>query len=690
MNKDLQDILKALRKRGGESSGGINFDLSEEGALRLRGSDGYTPQKGIDYWTPEEVNETVTAIFKAAKPTKGVDYYTDTEKRQFVSEILKMATPVKGVHYRDGIDGKDGRDGKDADEIDARKVAIDAINFLESFEGDARLSAKALKDLDEAVTDILKKGADFELSEKQINTIKDLLPKYPPINAGGSGATFLKSLRDVDLSGLTKNADGKYVLGGGGSGASTFLGLTDTPSAYTGQAGKILAVNTGETAVEFIAPPSGSGDVVGPASSTADSIAVFNGLTGKVIKDGAATVAQVRDRSTHTGTQTAATISDFDTEVSNNTDVAANTTARHTHANKATLDNITAAYTTAEASKLAGIEALADVTDAGNVGSSIHGATAKTTPVDADTMPLIDSAAANVLKKVTWANIKATIKAYTDTLYAAALGADDNYVTDAEKVAIGTIGNKIDAIADPNADRILFWDDSAGAYAYLIASTGLIISTTSMTVRTSSATQTGIVELATDAETVTGTDTARATTPANITAKLAAPGAIGGTTPSTAQFTTVTTTGNIELGHASDTTISRSAAGVIAVEGVVIPSISSTNTLTNKRVTPRTGTTTSSATPTINTDNVDFYSLTAQAVDITSFTTNLSGTPTEGQKLWIAITGTAARSITWGASFENGPVALPTTTVTTTRLDVGFIWNSVTSKWRCVASGSTV
>jgi len=60
------------------------------------------------------------------------------------------------------------------------------------------------------------------------------------------------------------------------------------------------------------------------------------------------------------------------------------------------------------------------------------------------------------------------------------------------------------------------------------------------------------------------------------------------------------TAGTIELGAATDTTIARSSAGVISVEGVVIPSISSTNTLTNKRITKRTGTTTSSATPTIN------------------------------------------------------------------------------------------
>ena len=102
-------------------------------------------------------------------------------------------------------------------------------------------------------------------------------------------------------------------------------------------------------------------------------------------------------------------------------------------------------------------------------------------------------------------------------------------------------------------------------------------------------------------------------------------------------------------------------------------------------MTKRSSTTTSSATPTINTDNVDIYGLTAQAVDITSFTTNLSGTPTDGQLLWIYIIGTAARAIAWGTSFESSTATLPTTTVSTNRLDVGFAWNAASSKWRCVA-----
>ena len=60
----------------------------------------------------------------------------------------------------------------------------------------------------------------------------------------------------------------------------------------------------------------------------------------------------------------------------------------------------------------------------------------KTTPVDADSVALSDSAASGFRKKLTWANLKATLKTYFDSLYAATLGADDNYVTDAEKVKL--------------------------------------------------------------------------------------------------------------------------------------------------------------------------------------------------------------------------------------------------------------
>lgn len=59
------------------------------------------------------------------------------------------------------------------------------------------------------------------------------------------------SLHDTeDLRGKIPNTTAGG--GGGGAGVTTFLGLTDTPSAYTGQANKLPKVNVGETALEFV------------------------------------------------------------------------------------------------------------------------------------------------------------------------------------------------------------------------------------------------------------------------------------------------------------------------------------------------------------------------------------------------------------------------------------------------------
>ena len=66
-------------------------------------------------------------------------------------------------------------------------------------------------------------------------------------------------------------------------------------------------------------------------------------------------------------------------------------------------------------------------------------ATGKTTPVDADQLPLVDSAASNVLKKLTWANVKATLKTYFDTLYTNNTGT----VTSVAAITLGTTGTDL-------------------------------------------------------------------------------------------------------------------------------------------------------------------------------------------------------------------------------------------------------
>jgi len=71
----------------------------------------------------------------------------------------------------------------------------------------------------------------------------------------------------------------------------------------------------------------------------------------------------------------------------------------------------------AAASSAAAAAASATQAETTPVAAPTHAAASKATPVDADEIPLIDSAASWVLKKLTLANVKATLKAYFDTIY---------------------------------------------------------------------------------------------------------------------------------------------------------------------------------------------------------------------------------------------------------------------------------
>lgn len=136
--------------------------------------------------------------------------------------------------------------------------------------------------------------------------------------------------------------------------------------------------------------------------------------------------------------------------------------------------------------------------------------------------------------------------------------------------------------------------------------------------------------------------------------------------------------------------ISNAGAMILTTPGTVtgsVVTVDGTQTITNKRITKRiSALSANSATPAINTDTTDVVHITAQTAAITSFTTNLTGTPVDGDTLRISVTGTASVALTFGSSFtSSGIVTLPTTTSSTTRLDMGFFWNTETSKWRIVA-----
>ena len=118
--------------------------------------------------------------------------------------------------------------------------------------------------------------------------------------------------------------------------------------------------------------------------------------------------------------------------------------------------------------------------------------------------------------------------------YAPALGADDNYVTDAEKVKLGNLSG-----TNTGDQTLPTWSTIAGKPAVVAegataaaartaigaGTSDLTLGTTASTAKAgdysppaASATTQGIVELATIAETTTGTDTTRAVTPVGVKA----------------------------------------------------------------------------------------------------------------------------------------------------------------------------
>ena len=152
-----------------------------------------------------------------------------------------------------------------------------------------------------------------------------------------------------------------------------------------------------------------------------------------------------------------------------------------------------------------------------------------------------------------------------------------------------------ETLSDPGADRLWFWDDSASAMAWLTVGSGLSITDTTITatgvitdpnfttIELGHASDTTLARISAGRVSIEGAEIATLTGAQVLTNKTLTAPALG--TPASGVLTNCTglpaasivasTTqavgfGTIELGHASDTTISRSAAGVIAVEGVPI------------------------------------------------------------------------------------------------------------------------
>lgn len=85
----------------------------------------------------------------------------------------------------------------------------------------------------------------------------------------------------LHVLGLASDGKVRKILASAFSSVTAFIGLSDAPSSYTGQAGKTLSVNAGETGLEFVTPPSGGG--AENFTDLADTPADYTGQGGKAV-----------------------------------------------------------------------------------------------------------------------------------------------------------------------------------------------------------------------------------------------------------------------------------------------------------------------------------------------------------------------------------------------------------------------
>lgn len=100
------------------------------------------------------------------------------------------------------------------------------------------------------------------------------------------------------------------------------------------------------------------------------------------------------------------------------------------------------------------------------IAAIANASSSKSTPVDTDEIPLVDSAASNVLKKLTWSNLKTSLASVFGTVTSvnAGVGLSGGNITTSGTMALAINALTADTSPDSTADYLATYDTSATAH----------------------------------------------------------------------------------------------------------------------------------------------------------------------------------------------------------------------------------
>ncbi len=255
-----------------------------------QGEPGETPVKGIDYYTDEEITMIIDYIQSEVKPgekggpgepgkpgrngetpIRGIDYWTKEDQAKMLADALKL---IKIPKPKDGISPKIEDVVKQSVE-ELKKVPFDIKKILN--DPQLRMLLHGGGSSSGSVSPLTTKGDLYTFT-----TVDARLPVGTDgqvLSADSTAPTGLKWIAVAGTGTVTNVATGIGITGGPITTTGTIqLSTPLQPMAtLTGNAGKFLRVNAGETAVEYVVV-AGTGTVTSVASADG-SITVTNPTT---------------------------------------------------------------------------------------------------------------------------------------------------------------------------------------------------------------------------------------------------------------------------------------------------------------------------------------------------------------------------------------------------------------------------